>query len=400
MITLGVDLGTTRITALAWDGERIIASETVANDGGEDADRVVARAIEALDAVARRDVAAIGVTGQQHGMVLVDPALRPLGPFVGWQDRRGDDFVEDALARLGDAAPERAGCRLRSGFMGTTLFRLSRRGELPPPGAVACFIPDLLVARLVGGRPVTDPTLAASSGLFDVRRREWDDLSIDALGLPRWIFPEVIGATEPRGRVEQGTLAGVPVCGAIGDCQAAYLGSGAGGLFVNVGTGAQVAARVERYAYAPPLETRPLPGAGYLRVGATSVGGARYAEAHRHLRLTVPEFDGLEDGALYERMNALAADGGNSVCRAALEEIAEALHALYVRLRETADALFEVAVCGGNAVRKNPALRSILSGRLGLPLRLAPHPEEAAVGAARHADRIAPGSPLSRPEAR
>jgi sugar (pentulose or hexulose) kinase len=126
VITLGVDIGTTTITALAWDGERVVASETVANDGGEDADRMIARALDALHAVAGRPVAAIGATGQQHGVVLVDPALRPLGPFVNWQDRRG---ARDAASRPGTWG------RRSSGF---SAGGSSRRPARPPASSRIC----------------------------------------------------------------------------------------------------------------------------------------------------------------------------------------------------------------------------------------------------------------------
>ena len=109
-VTLGIDLGTTTITSLAVDAAsgEILAAETAANDTETtsasnkalgrsewDAQGIVDRAGRCLKAVVERlgrrrnDLAGIGVTGQQHGVVVLDQTNRPLTPFIGWQDRRG-----------------------------------------------------------------------------------------------------------------------------------------------------------------------------------------------------------------------------------------------------------------------------------------------------------------------
>src|SRR5207249_4226637 len=95
----------------------------------------------------RAEVAAVGLTGQQHGVAVVDAGLRPLTPFVGWQDRRtdrplpGGTLLSRALERVGPEAPRRTGCRLAAGYLAVTLFGLKEAGTLPPGGR-ACFAVD------------------------------------------------------------------------------------------------------------------------------------------------------------------------------------------------------------------------------------------------------------------
>src|SRR3569623_1142669 len=193
-LVLGLDLGTTTITALALDvhSGAIVARLTLAN-GAEivgpqtsgrsewDAERIAAAALEALhrvaDAVADRasELAGIGLSGQQHGVLLVDPSLKPQGPFINWQDRRAEEIAAGtgqtwlALARdrAGEDSRQATGCSLAAGYMGVTLFWMQSQG-LIRRGRTACFLVDYLAVLLTGGRIVTDATSAASSGLFAV----------------------------------------------------------------------------------------------------------------------------------------------------------------------------------------------------------------------------------------
>ena len=115
MVTLylGIDVGTTHITALALDVESgaILASQSVPNNTQTTSSEDQARGRSEWDARAmielaweavRRVVATlpdpqavrgIGISGQMHGMCLLSADCEPLTPFIGWQDRRGDDWM-------------------------------------------------------------------------------------------------------------------------------------------------------------------------------------------------------------------------------------------------------------------------------------------------------------------
>ncbi len=455
-ITLSVDLGTTTITALALDtgsGE-VLRTATCANDAETttpegkvrgrsewDAGRIGELGLRVLREMAAglgeglRDVAAIGLTGQQHGVVLVDGAGAPVSPLVNWQDRRGEEeapgsggltYTQQAAALLGPDAPRRAGCSLATGFMGLTLYWMQRNGALPA-GATACFVMDYLFARLTGGRPVCDATNGASSGLFDLARGTWDDDAVAALGFSRGVFPEVRETGEPAGKLSRaaaeatGLPRGLPVCVAMGDHQASYLGSIADRertLLVNVGTGAQVARYADGLVIAPPIETRPFPRGGCLLVEAGLSGGKAYALLQRFFRQVGADvLQHPTDASLYAAMNALAeaappgADGlrcdpcfagtrhdpdrrgvwsGMSeanftpghMARALIEGQARSLHEAAQRVEAAAGASSDVLVGSGNGIRENPLFAGVLSREFGLPITLPAHREEAAYGAA------------------
>ena len=191
---MGVDVGTTNIAVLVVDihSGKIKAVNIVANNSeitskkdkslGRsewNAERATDLTFQAMAKTAvkvnPRKIRGIGVTGQMHGTVLVSLDKNALTPFIGWQDRRCDDkmpgssksYIDRMLELAGKDGFKREGCRPATGYMGSTLFWLKENDALPSRPATACFLPDYVVMRLTGFDPVTDPTNAGSSGIFD-----------------------------------------------------------------------------------------------------------------------------------------------------------------------------------------------------------------------------------------
>jgi sugar (pentulose or hexulose) kinase len=453
-ILLGIDLGTTTITSLALDADtgtvltvasrphdrRARYNRDLERGYSEwDVEVVLETAIDGLREVANgvqnhRGLAALGVTGQQHGMLLVDSAVSPLTPFINWQDRRGEEhirrtttsYVEWARQRLGEDAPSRTGCRVATGYMAVTLLWLHDRGRLPP-GAKACFLADFFTSRLTGKPLVTDPTLAASGGKLNVLQRDWDDAALKALDLSRALFPDVqpsaarLGGLTAEMAARIGLPAGLPVCVGIGDNQASFLGSVAepsDSVLVNVGTGGQVSMWTDQFLYDPAMETRPFPGDGFLLVSAGLCGGKSYALLEQFFRLVGEHFFGTAgDASLFKEMNRLAAsvpagaDGlrcepfftgtraqpdllgawtgvsaGNftpgHMARSLLEGMARAFGASYNEIARVAGQARRCLIGAGNGIRENPLLPRLIAEEFGIPLATPAHREEAAFGAA------------------
>jgi sugar (pentulose or hexulose) kinase len=454
-VVLGIDLGTTSLTALALDvstGE-LLAVRTVANDSeitlppdrarGRcewQAHILVGLACSCLRGIAgqlgdrRAEIAGLGITGQQHGVLLVDDHLTPLTAFINWQDRRGHDpfpgsdktYLQRALELAGPDAPRRTGCRLAAGYMAVTLLWLREHGLLPD-GARACFLTDYFAALLTGEVPVTDATCAASSGVFDLASRDWDPALLHALGLPRAFFPDVrpsgalLGGVTAALAEPTGLPAGLPVFVGIGDNQASFLGSVArreDTVLVNVGTGGQVTAFGTRAGEDTEVETRPFPPDGYLLVSAGLSGGRAYAVLERFYRSVGAQLCGLcEPESLFPAMNRLAAavpaGAAGLVCepfftgtrahpevraslrgvsaenftpahltRALLEGMARAFRTGYDHIARSRTRACTELVGAGNGLRENALLAHLVSEAFGLPLQLPAHREEAAYGAA------------------
>jgi sugar (pentulose or hexulose) kinase len=451
---LGIDLGTTTITAVALDpgNGQILASAAAPNRAETtsvgnrsrgysewDVEAIFSAAGDCLREVMRllgtpaSELAGLGITGQQHGGVLVGPHLRLLTPLIGWQDRRAEEelfaartFVRQALDLAGPEATARTGCRMAAGYLAVTLFWLKEKGLLPR-AAKACFLMDCFAARLTGQPPVTDPTCAASSGALNLRTLDWDADLLSALALPRSALPEVRRSGELQGRLTADSAAAtglpqaLPVFVGIGDNQASFLGSVAeieNSVLVNVGTGGQVAAWDEDVHFDPLLETRPFPGGGFLLVCAGLCGGRSYDALESFFRQVGAQFFGAQDGRpLFDVMNQLAAatvpGAGGVGCepfftgtrhrpelraswvglsletftpahltRALLEGMARAFRSGYDAITGQTGRRAQSLVGAGNGLRENPLLADIVAGAMELPLLFPRHRAEAAFGAA------------------
>jgi sugar (pentulose or hexulose) kinase len=454
-ILVGVDLGTTKITAIAVDvatGELIaVAGQTntanITSEGDRkldrsewDATQIIRIGIDCLRSLGeslgdqRSEIAAIGVTGQQHGVVLVDKADKPITPLINWQDRRalettpeGGSLLHLAREHVGTEAILRNGCRLHPGFMAVTLFWLQRHGGIPASTHSALFIMDLFCCELSGGREVTEPTCAASSGALNIRLRDWDNETLHALGLPRRIFPEVVEASSPMGQLKPelaeriGFPKGTPIVGPLGDHQACFVGSVADkhkmGL-VNVGTGAQAAVFVETAEVSPPVEVRPFPIHGNLQSNVGLAGGWAYQTLERFFRDVGQSMFGTSGPEnLFDRMNELAAGlarGASGMtatptfsgtradptvrggiqgiapsnftaahfCRSVIEGMARSLSDGFKVSANLAGRKFQSLAAAGNGLRENALLAQEVEAITGLKLCYTRHREEAAFGAA------------------
>ncbi len=444
---ISLDVGTSKLCALAYDSgaDRILAlrgapnatelPERAAGRHEQDPYRIrdlcwdLIRDLLADPAVRRSEVTAIALTGQMHGLLLADPALEPLTGLITWQDRRTEAWdqpgnILQAQQAAGDAARARTGCGLHEGYGGATLFWLAANRRLPA-SAAALSVCDFLAASLCGVF-ATDHTHAASWGLLDIARREWDAETVRALRIPEAALPAVRPAARPLGEIlsAKAHALGLPprvvVCSPLGDNQASVIGAagmGSDAIVVNVGTGGQVSVPSDSPEVITALETRPMPFEGYIRVGATLCGGAAYAHLHA---LYAGLLDSLGQAAVdsdevYGRMNALAAqappgceglrvdtrfDGARDApeIRGSIQGVSTrnltpsnltraVLEGVVRELAEMANAAdqngFDHVVASGNAVRRVPVLREIIARQFGAECTVPPEREEAALGAAR-----------------
>ena len=339
-VIVSLDLGTSKLCGLAMDldGLTPVAIRSKVNDAGvpglpaghdeQDPARILDLTMELLHeliddkAVRGAEVRGVGISGQMHGVLLVDRNLRPATNLITWRDRRAlrsdqPGNLAELSSKFGPAEAARTGCRLHAGYGGVTLFHRMRNGGLPGD-CTAVTIADFIAGSLCG-QIATEPTHAASWGLLNLRLGQWDQEMICRLGLPREILPEIRPAAHPLAtlRPEHARSLGLPtdtqVCSPVGDNQASILG--VAGLardaaVVNLGTGGQVSVPQSEAVWVEGFETRPMPFGGHVSVGASLCGGWSYAYLRRFFQDVVRQFADVElsDRQVYERMNRLAAE--------------------------------------------------------------------------------------------
>ncbi len=179
------------------------------------------------------DAAAIGITNQRETTVLWDRETgEAVHKAIVWQDRRTSAICERLKSEgLEPLIQERTGLLADPYFSGSKIAWLLE--EVPDAKAAAeagrlAFgtIDSFLLWRLTGGKVhATDATNAARTMIYDIRRQDWDDDLLKALGIPRQILPEVLDCDAEFGSTEAGLLgAALPITGIAGDQQAATVG--------------------------------------------------------------------------------------------------------------------------------------------------------------------------------
>jgi sedoheptulokinase len=296
---LGIDIGTTKVAAVIFDLERGMLEhasiETKADVLGlpaEFAEQDVAKIANALDkcvlslsATERKEVVAVGVTGQMHGVVLWDTDNNnTTSNLFTWQDKRCE--ADCFIAKIAESG----GGKLKSGFGAATLSWMKRNGVLNPIFQNSGTIMDWLVVRLCGlTHGVMDPTNAASWGVFDLDLLDWNWNIVDALLIPRHLMPEIVptgtiaGNLTVRSAESWGLSSGIPVTVAIGDNQASLLATlkdWDDEVALTLGTGAQISAVAPKGfkgEFDVACDIRPFVDERLIIVGAPLCGGSAFA---------------------------------------------------------------------------------------------------------------------------
>jgi xylulokinase len=439
---LGIDVGTQGTKALLVDAEakRVVARasasygliEGLADGSAEqhpetwiDAVRdCSARLFESRERDRAR-VRGLGVSGQQHGLVVLDDDGRVVRPAKLWCDTSTAAEARELTESLGRHVP--------AGFTAPKILWLARREPEHWARARHVMLPhDYVGFRLVGSA-ATDAGDASGTGYFDAREREFDRRACDAIDpglfakLPRIVAASALaGELTEDGAAILGLRAGIPVAAGSGDNMLSAFGSGAtrtGVAVVSLGTSATVFARSAELvddpsgavaafcdatgAYLPLLcvmnatgvaeEVRRAFGCDHAelsREAARVPAGCRgilwlpYLQGER-----VPDWPratgsilGLQTGSL-ER---------GAIYRAALEGVAFNLAWGIERMRAAGVAIESARVVGGAS--GNELWCQILADVLEIPLVRLEEPESAALGAALQsmwAVRVARGERVS-----
>lgn len=205
--------------------------------------------------VTGESISAIGLTGQMHGLVLLDESKRVLRPAILWNDQRCGDECDQIRTRIGrKRLIEVTGNEALTGFTAPKLVWVKNHEPEIFSQARHVLLPKDYVRLRLTGSLAMDKADASGTMLFDLRKRDWSTEILDALGLPRdWMpktfeGPQVTGAISSEAADATGLLAGTPVVAGGGDQAAQAVGVGAvrpGIVALTLGTSGVVFASTE-----------------------------------------------------------------------------------------------------------------------------------------------------------
>jgi xylulokinase len=244
---VGLDVGTTGVKALAItpDGEVVSSAEEHYDlsspfPGWSEQDPEDWRAASET-ALARLGVdtrAAVGLSGQMHGLVCLDEEGGVLRPAILWNDQRTAGECAEIEERVGlERLIALTGNRALTGFTAPKLLWLRRHEPDVYARIHRILLPKDYVRLRLTGEWAIDAADASGTLLFDVANRRWSDDVLAALEIPGEWLPPVAESTENAG---------------AGDQQAAALGVGViapGVVSVVLGTSGVVLSALPAYAH-------------------------------------------------------------------------------------------------------------------------------------------------------
>jgi xylulokinase len=257
---LGLDLGTSSVKALLMAEDGAILGEGAApyavraprpgwaESTPEDWWAAVLKATGA--AVGRRgaEVTALGLSGQMHGVVLVDQLGLPLRTAIIWADARSGAELA-AYRRLNEDLGRRVANPPAVGMAGPSLLWLRDQERDAYASARWALQPKDWLRMRMTGEAATEPSDASATLLYDLLADDWSYAVVEDLGLrtellaPLVPSASVAGTLEGEAAGELGLRKGLPVAAGAADTAAAMLGTGLvrpGPVQLTVGTGGQV----------------------------------------------------------------------------------------------------------------------------------------------------------------
>jgi xylulokinase len=275
-VFLGIDISTTGAKALLVSGDgKVISSATTPLTLSsphplwseqdplawwEGVAQSIRRALLQA-ALGGESVAAIGLTGQMHGLVLLDQAGAVLRPAILWNDQRTGAQCDEIRTRLGfERLVQITGNNALTGFTAPKILWVQQNEPEVYARAGHILLPKDYIRYRLTGEFAMDKADGSGTILFDLKSRDWSPEVVETLGIPAdWLpptfeGPEVTGFVSAQAAGETGLSAGTPVMAGGGDQAAGAVGVGAveaGIVSLALGTSGVVFATTEG-AYVEP----------------------------------------------------------------------------------------------------------------------------------------------------
>ena len=417
---LGIDIGTSGTKAALFDTEgALVRSVTVeyplsqpkngwAEQNPEDWWNAVKQAVDCIET---DNVVGIGLSGQMHGLVMLDENSEVIRPSIIWCDQRTSAECEEITEKIGsERLIQITANRALTGFTASKIMWVKKNEPQNYERCRHILLPKDYIRYKLTGEFATDVSDASGTQLFDVKNRCWSDEMLCELNIDRNLLPKVYESAEVSGYYK-----GLPVAAGGGDNACAAVGCGAvrtGKGFVTVGTSGVVYAHTDE-AVIDKLGRihsfcSAVPGRWHV-MGVTQAAGLslKWFRENFAEHMSYGELDNMAedagagaDGLLYlpylmgERtphfdpnargvfIGISAAHTRGHFARAVMEGVAYSLRDCLEILRESDIEITQMAAAGGGA--KSELWREIMLDVFNVPLNIMKenNGSEAAFGAA------------------
>jgi len=430
---LGIDVGTSSTKAILMDEQgRAVASasreyplSTPRNGWAEQHPHLWRdAALEAIHELAAgvdaADIKSIGLTGQMHGLVMLDERGEVIRPAILWCDQRTAAECTEITDMIGAARLiELTANPALTGFTAPKILWVRKHEPEHYQRCVKIMLPKDYIRYVLTGVHATDVSDASGTGLLNVGKRAWESevlmkLGIDLKQLGKLCeAPEITGGILPEVAAVTGLAAGTPVAAGAGDNAAAAIGTGVareGQAFVTIGSSGVLFAHATTMRLDPKGRVHSfcaaVPGEWHV-MGVTLAAGLSLQWLRRNC---MPELD-------YPKLTELAAQspiganrliylpylngertphadpncraafvglaashGRGDLARAVMEGVSYSLKDCHGVMEEMGVPLRGVTACGGGGA--SPLWRQMLADLFGAHVRTVQSADAPALGAA------------------
>ncbi len=267
---IGIDLGTSGTKTVLFDEKgTVVASSTVEypmyqpqngwaeqdpNDWWNAAVKTLGTVIKD-SGVDKRDIVSLGISGQMHGLVMLDKNNNVLRPSIIWCDQRTVEECEDIERLVGrERLIEITANPALTGFTASKIMWVKKHEPEIYAKCAHILLPKDYVRFMLTGDYATEVSDASGMQLLDVPNRCWSDEVLCKLGIDIGLLGKVYESPEITGYVTEdaadltGLAAGTIVVGGAGDNAAAAVGTGTvenGKAFTTIGTSGVVFAHTD-----------------------------------------------------------------------------------------------------------------------------------------------------------
>lgn len=232
------------------------------------------------------DIAGIGLSGQMHGLVMLDENNEPLRPSIIWCDQRTAKQCEEITEKVG--AKRMIEITANPAMTGFTASKILWVRENEPEIYAKCrhiLLPKDYIRYVLTGEFATEVSDASGMQLMDIPNRCWSDEVLEKLDIDKSLLPKMYESPEVTGKITKeiaektGLSTNTVVVGGAGDNAAAAVGTGVvkdGRAFTTIGTSGVVFAHTSDVSIDPKGRVHTfccaVPGCWHI-MGVTQAAG-------------------------------------------------------------------------------------------------------------------------------
>jgi xylulokinase len=249
MYFLGIDVSTTATKALLIDSAGAVVAVSATEYPFEtprplwseqhpdlwwDGTQKSIRSVIEKSGVDAAQIKGVGLTGQMHGLVLLDEFGNVLRPSILWNDQRTQAQCDEIHERIGrERFIQITGNLALTGFTAPKILWVKENEPDVYSRAAHVLLPKDFIRYKLTGAFAMDKADGAGTVLMDLKKRDWSEDVLSSLDIPRaWMPPlyegtEITGTITPEAANATGLKAGTPVMAGGGDQAAQAVGVGA-----------------------------------------------------------------------------------------------------------------------------------------------------------------------------